>query len=327
MLAGSIVVHMSADAEGWGELSTELWACIFSLLKLDLTTVIVACDMEDLALEEQEQAQFHALRTVCKQMKAAFVQHQHLHSDLLLGSRFHQTHLPKLLEWIYTNGASVHNLVATCGSPALDTVLSCLHMQRSCLNAVSLSNINTATLLLLHRFDFITSCQLQPPTGQTLSLQALSALPQLTSLNLLRGQYTHLNAAERLTALLLNDCQASCHLDAQAVTSLQNVELCNATILRFHEHGLSACVHLRCLWCKHAFIEARRHAEDFAFDSSGAFMSENLSTLTALSEMTIKSDYRLQQLRFDLLGHLASLSHLCLVCPADLIQLPKCVGV
>ena len=247
-MSTSFPIQPTCDAEGWGELSTELWACIFSLLQPDLTTTIADWDLKDLTLKEQEQARFHALQTVCRQAKAAFVQHQDLHSDLVLGSQFHQTHLPKLVQWIHINGASVHNVVATCGSPALDAVLSCLHWQGACLNTVSLSNIDNATLLMLRGFDFITSCQLQPPNRQTLSLEALSALPKLTSLTLLSGQFTHWNAAVSLTALTLLDGQASCDSDSEAVTSLQHITLCEAAIFRFHEHGLSACIHLRSLW-------------------------------------------------------------------------------
>ena len=321
-MSASFPVQPTRDAEGWGELSTELWACIFSLLKPDLNTTIADWDLKDLTLKEQEQARFHALQIVCKPTKAAFVQHQHLHSSLVLGSQFHQTHLPKLLQWIHINGTSVYNVVTTCGSPVIDVVLSCLHSQGSRLTTVSLSNINTATSLLLHVFDFITSCQLQPPTGQTLSLLALSALPKLASLILLSGRYTHLNAAERLTALTLLDGHASCYSDSEAATSLQHIKLSNATILRFHEYGLSACILLRSLWCENGFIEARLPVDDFSSGMAGTDLPASLSELTAL---TVKSRYRNRgppRFSCDMLAQLPNLSHLCIFCPAELIKLP-----
>lgn len=88
----------------WNQLSTELWGCIFSHVKiyLDAGEYTFADDAE-----EREQASLYLLRTVCKKFNSVFEQHPLLYRDLLLGSQFSFDDLPSLTMWVQSHGESV----------------------------------------------------------------------------------------------------------------------------------------------------------------------------------------------------------------------------
>lgn len=192
----------------WAPLSSDIWGLIFSLMNPHLN---IGLCMSAPGHKQRDQASVCALQTACKKCRAAFLQHPQLQRDVLLGSNFNNSSLPNLLEWIRLHGDAVQNLGAECES---QTLMASLCMQKSCLKMVSLMQLTSSILDVLTFFHTLTAFHLMPSTGETLSLQKLCRLPNLTSLELLDGSFTHLDAAAHLTWLNMFRCDALCCQDS-----------------------------------------------------------------------------------------------------------------
>ena len=303
----------------WAHLSSDIWGVIFSLVNPHVNNGLC---MSAPGHKQRDQASVCALQTACKKCRAAFLQHPQLQRDVLLGSNFNNSNLPNLFEWIRLHGDAVQNLGAECESQTLMAALASLCMQKSCLKMVSLMQLTSPILDVLTFFHTLTACHLMPSTGETLSLQNLCRLPNLTSLELLDGSFTHLDVAAHLTWLNVFRSDALCCQDSLFASSLQVLGVQASTISHFHHQGISACCCLQKLYFNCGSITAVQDLESLVFNEQ-IYIASSLSNLTALTCLCIESENGTSHLLCQWLSHMMSLKQLTIACPAKLVIFPS----
>lgn len=199
--------------------------------------------------------------------------------------------------------------MATCWSPWLGAALALLHQQNPCLSHVHMiENATDPCLDLMALFSKITTCTLQLPTSQPLSLQALQALPHLQCLALHSGLYCGIDAAEHLTSLSMTRAQAECTHSCLCVRSLVQLELESSTIIGLHANGLAACSCLEALRCISSYICASDQAA--AVDRQEVQICASISSLTGLTKLHLGMYTQDAQVELCWLSRLSSLNRL-----------------
>ena len=174
------------------------------------------------------------LRTVCQTFKKVFEDQGDLNSLITVRKNTPGRHLLSLVAWLRQHQAHVKHLSVWQGSPLLESTLTALQSPHTCLESVYFhKGLPETAMSLLLAFQCITECTLCSCT-QDLSLQALSALPQLTNLSLQHGTFSCLETVAHLTALSLEQATAVCAQDCSCVTSLVCLSLYYARLVSFH---------------------------------------------------------------------------------------------
>ena len=287
------------------QLSIELWGCIFSHLSIILYIINIFVEDE----EEQDQASLYTMRLVCKKFNSVFEQHPLLYRDMLLGLQFTAGRLPSLIAWVQLHGRHVQNLAASCHSSPLDAVFTGLYLQGACLQLTSLEHVCNTSLSLLAMFTTLTTCNLHPH-HEEVDLQALSVLQQIVDLTIVQGQFSNSDTLAHLIHLQMQDCVATCNADCKSASSLLHINMNESAIVRFHEHGIAACCHLKRLRLQTGGIEAVCPSEHLTFDRQDLRVPESLSALTALTELVVQSRVKNRQLCFGWLSQLTTLRSL-----------------
>ena len=161
--------------------------------------------------------------------------------------------------------------------------------------------------------------------GSTNELAAFKALPHLISLDLTKGQFTHVDAAaQHLTSLNLTDCKARCFEDCLCVTSLRHLDCRHSNLQRFHQQGLPACSQLESLVCEASNIHAVDGAESVLFGGPDHFVPLSMSALTALSSLLFCCDAKDTSIELDWLTELTALKKFEAKFEAEIVVLPEC---
>ena len=160
-----------------------------------------------------------------------------------------------------------------------------------------------------------------------MSLQPLRALPNLISLELQAGEFTHVDAAaQHLTSLTLVNCKAGCFEDCLCVTSLRHLCCRRSKLQRFHQQGLPACSQLTTLVCDSSNIHAVDDAQSVLFGGPAHCVPLGMSALTALSTLSFTCDAETRSVELDWLTQLTALENLEAKLEADCIALPGCLS-
>ena len=160
-----------------------------------------------------------------------------------------------------------------------------------------------------------------------MSLQPLKALPHLISLDLAKGQFTHVDAAaQHLTSLNLRDCKARCSEDCLCVTSLRHLHCRHSNLRRFHQQGLPACSQLESLVCESSNIRAVDGAESILFGGPDHFVPLSISALTALTSLSFCCDAEDTSIELDWLTELTALETFEAKFQAEIVVLPECLS-
>lgn len=271
----------------WSRLSNELWGQIFAHLKKLLLRHYYSISSTQTAGESK----LYATRLVCRQFNNVFQECPDLYSSLtLIHSQHHPpcaTAVPSLELWIGQHHAAVRHIRASCNDDYVDAALRALATHGSGLAEVRLETASNLTISRLGAFKAIASCTLQGFRGQILSLQVLKTLPNLTQLNLLHGHFSEVDAAEHLTGLSINHCQAVCGSDCRCTATLVNLHLREARLERFHDKGLAACERLCKLACLESDVTAVDGRENMLFAASFFMPSKSLSAVTSLTSLSV----------------------------------------
>lgn len=208
-----------------------------------------------------------------------------------------------------------------CHSSPLDAVFTGLYLQGACLQLASLEHVCNSSLSLLAMFTTLTTCNLHSH-HEEVDLQALSVLQQMVDLTIVQGQFSNLDTLAHLTHLQMQDCVATCNADCKSASSLLHINMDESAIVRFHEHGIAACCHLKVLRLQTGEIEAVRPSEHLTFGRQDIRVPESL---TALTELVVQSRVKNRQLCFEWLSQLTSLRSLHVNASTDLV-LPQCLS-
>lgn len=198
---------------------------------------------------------FYSLPTVCKQFNAVLRRSTHLYRDLVLEKTVHDAHkalphLAALIKALQQMQGSTESIMMDCSGPIPATAFATLFGSHSCLRLVHLTDAQAPDLELLTAFRTVTHCVLQSVNWPlVLDLTALQTLPNLTKLRLEDGHFMSLEVCAHLTSLALDNSEVKCQFDCACVSSLRELSLCGARVLRFHFGGVSACAHLEALQC------------------------------------------------------------------------------
>ena len=235
-------------------------------------------------------------------------------------------HLPHCLRYIQRHSGSIKQLWGSTDCPWLEVVLAILFT-----HSAPISNIDGClrqqTLPLVVAFRTLTQLSIENEEEPSMSLKPLEALPNLTSLKLLSGDFDELDAAARhLTYLSLDVCTARSCNDCMCVTSLQELCCVSSVLVRFHHHGLPACSHLTSLTCVHSSIQGVIQAEHMLFHDVDHNVPANLSALTALSSLSLTCVAEVEDVEFGWLTGLTGLEELYLEADAGCVTLPECIS-
>ena len=227
------------------------------------------------------------LRLVCQTFNQVFEQSARLNSHVYVSKLVQSCSLPSLVEWLRRHRNHVKRLNVQHGSVWLESLLVALQSPDTCLEKVDVAASLPSSIVMLSTFQSITECSLH--SDFFLDLQALSALPQLTRLALQRGHFLCLDAAAHLTALTLKNAQAECMQECCFVTSLMELSLYNAELIRFYSRNVAACLNLQSLSVCEAYIGSTHSQQEF--DLSNVYqlhIPSGLSALTALTRLQLE---------------------------------------
>ena len=105
------------------------------------------------------------------------------------------------------------------------------------------------------------------------------------------ARYSHLDDSARyLTCLSLSCCKIECSQDCVFSTSLVELHLDRAQLMRFHDQGVAACSNLRTLSCDDAVVGATNAAYTLNLLSHSCVFPANFSLLTALTTLDLVLD-------------------------------------
>lgn len=178
-----------------------------------------------------------------------------------------------LLRWIRCHKYTTQTVVAICGSPWLEAALAALHQPQSCVRYLHvLEDATNTSLQSMAVYPGLRQCTPKSPAVKPLSLQPLQNLPHLQVLALRSGSHSGLEAATRLTSLVVEKADVKCAQNCLCVMSLVRLDLRQSTLVGLHNDGLAACSCLASLSCfssavcaseQHAAI-ARHNGDDCA---------------------------------------------------------------
>lgn len=260
----------------WEQMPDEVWATILSCLKPE----------QEEGLHHYHQSWFLSLPIVCKKFHSVFEGNPHLCPNLRLHNQRTSQHFAQLLTWVRGRASHLTHLAAYCGIPCLEAVLAVMQPQ-SCLDTICVEAPSMHTLSHLAAFKTLTQCVLLTPPS-LLSLRAMEALPDLTTIKLVQAHVADIEALAHLTALHFHSSQTVCKHSFRSATSLLSLDLKHASIDRFHDHGVLACTRLLSFKCQESSMEAYVRFYSLAVHSAGPLMSpKNLVHLTALTRLML----------------------------------------
>ena len=272
------------------QLPVELWKRIFQSLRPDSKGTVNSlwddADPEcDIAALLSDQARFHQLKLVCSRFHQVFLQHPELSAEVILAKGNASNLMPSLLLWLRRFAKSVTFFY---NSPYQDMVLGGLSCLESELAHAYLTGVSSATIHGLANFSSLRRCELNMPEN-ILDLQPLQFLACLSDLSLAGGTFFNLSVGSQLTNIHMESSRASCLQGPNYASSLKSLQCHHATLLDFHERGLSGCIGLEKLALTEAVVHAAMPEETFAVGSCVEFnIPGNMSELTQLSSLSIE---------------------------------------
>ena len=273
----------------WQELSSELWAGIFSLLQPDNLP---------LHLVTSDEAWLCQLPAVCIAFKAVFRTHPQLYCilwprQLSIAS---SSQLTALTIWCQQHSQHVKTMVCMHGGFVAETALTSLQSEHVALTRLMLSQLPWRAMPLLANFTRLVECTLvQPsrsPTGD-LSLRPLQGLSQLLTLTLEQGYFRDLDAAKQLTSLHMKDACVTCEHDCPSVHTLLKLEMYDTCLFELEHRGISACSILQDLTVNDSG-EYGTVEDSFSFCVSPPRIPAGLSAMTALTRLQFAHSNRRQ---------------------------------
>ena len=268
----------------WGQLSLELWNMILTHLQNTVST-------------GQRESVMRKLPMVCKRFGEVLRQ-SHFNRSIRVSRRLTINKLISVGDWIRHHGGCVNQWV-DLGSCTADT---CLFLLRSHGVPLVRSDVlcQIASVRIIAGFTGLVHCTLrQQSRGGSLSLEALQALPSLTTLSLKGETFTHVEAAAmHLTELLLDNCRAVCSHSCVCVSSLVLLKMIDSQLVHFHENGLSACNRVASLSLVSSVVPANNPVESFSND--GQFVvPRSMAAMTQLTglEFTCAGEVELDWLK------------------------------
>ena len=247
-------------------------------------------------------------------------------SRLFLVKELAGSHVPHFLGFIRRHSGSLSDLNAASGFLWLEMVLATLLTHQAPISRVS-GHIAGEAIHLLAALKTVTHCCLSGQQETPMSLQPLKALPHLISLDLAKGQFTHVDAAaQHLTTLNLRDCKARCFEDCLCVTSLKHLYCRHSDLQRFHQQGLPACSQLESLVCESSNIHAVDDADSVLFGGPDHCVPFSLSALTSLTSLSFCCDAQDIGVELDWLIELTALESFEAKLEAQIVLLPECLS-
>ena len=297
----------------WEQLSSEIWRVIFAQLPARPGLYRL-------------QHTFCELPLVCSKFHKILSGQPDMCPDLFLFRPVADGQVPHLLDFIRRHSGSMNELDVLYGYPWVELVLATLLTHQAPISRVAV-DIPGRALHLLAAMKTLTHCSLYGRQEASMTLQPLKGLPNLISLELEIGQFTHVDhAAQHLTRLALVDCKASCSEDCLCVTSLRQLSCLNSNLSRFHEDGLPACSQLQSLVCDSSNIHAVDAAESVLFGGPCHCVPLSMSALTALSSLSFTCEAEIRSVELNWLTQLTALETLEAKLEADRIVLPRCLS-
>ena len=293
----------------WGQLSLELWNMVLTHLQNTAST-------------DQKESVMRKLPMVCKRF-GEVLRLSHFRS-IRVSRQLTVDRIVSLCDWIRHHDGFV-NQWFDVSSGMTDAFLLVLRS-----HGVSLVRLDVlcqiASVRIIAGFTGLVHCTLRQPNRAgtpSLSLEALQALPSLTTLSLKGGTFTHVEvAAKHLTELLLTSCRAVCSHGCVCVSSLVMLEMKDSHLVHFHEHGLSACNRLVSLSLINCAAKANNQVESFIND--GLFLVPR--SMAALTQLTGLEFTRAGEVELDWLKHLTNLERLVVFgssAPTNVITFPE----
>ena len=285
---------------------------------------------------EHQQLWFWKLRTVCQAFSEVFTQHHVLNSDVCITSFLQSDHLPGLAAWIRCHEHSIEKLRIAMGSPWVEAILALLQSPSRLKRLYLALPLLDTSLHLVSGFHSLTHIELarkswsSHPTDKT-DVQCLQALPNLTSLHLMNGPFSGVEAAAHLTALSLTGAEVECVQDCEFVSSLIQLRLDLAQLASIHANGVSACWCLQSLQCSQSRVGSSDPIQELdCRTGKHVKIPSGLAALTAVTRLSLGFNTDAPSpLVFGWLTELTALRFLeavCLGCSASMI-FPKCLGV
>ena len=157
-----------------------------------------------------------------------------------------------------------------------------------------------------------------------ISLAPLRGLRHLTALSLACGEFKDLDAAMHLTALKLDQCEATCAGDCSMVSSLVQLQILESDVNKFHENGVSACSILTSLACKEAFISAIDPLNTLYLGENAYFeasLPASLANITTLRDLALET--ACAELQLCWLNSLSCLQSICICINGGVIEFPS----
>ena len=272
------------------------------------------------------------VRAVCTRLRTVIAQLPRLHSVLFLPGNVGIDGLPAVISSVQKYNMYLHTLVADCSPIAEQAIVSLLACHCPISTAYiahtkSADKLKT-TITLLGSFSSLTACMLNmhedtDSPHDSISLAPLRGLHHLALLDLSCGDFTDVDAAMHLTALKLDDCEASCAGDSLMVSSLAKLQISGSGLTGLHPYGVSACSALMSLDCKEAFIPANDQREVLYMMDDGYEESQfpaSMPSLTALTNLICAARWGADTLHIRWWNRLPSLRSISICMDAEQVD-------
>ncbi|KAL3156276.1 hypothetical protein ABBQ32_012549 [Trebouxia sp. C0010 RCD-2024] len=260
-------------------LTPELWAKVFAHLEESPEVA----NIWDYELQQQNQAQMHQLKLVCKEFGEVCASHTELVQRLYVSGDFSVSSLPSLLAWLRQSKNSLTIFTASCEGQLVHAVLAGLVASQLNIRAVGCT-LDAFSIPLVAGFANLEECAIWHSREQ-LDLAPLGSLPHLNHV-VLHGEFQQLYHLAGLTRL---DCSGA---DVSGVRkfapTLQHLEIDHSNMREVHPQGLSACTALTQLVLKNALMTD--NSEAIYLNHSLSLASTDLGGLTRLHTLKLGSN-------------------------------------
>ncbi len=279
------------------QLPAELWARIFESIRPN-SKELGDFRSNDRVRESKiaallsDQARFHQLKLVCSRFHQVFLVHPELSAEVILAEGNASNLMPSLSLWLRRFAKFVNTVTSFDISPYQEMVLGALSCPESELSYAHLTGVSSSTIHGLAGFSLLRRCHLNASSDMpedSLDLQPLQFLACLSDLSLAKGRFSHLSVGSQLTNLNIAGSHVQCMKGPNHASSLRSLYCDCATLLDFHEMGLSACIDLMKLALTETVFLAAMPEETLAVGSCVEFnISASMSNLTQLSRLSIE---------------------------------------
>ena len=272
---------------GWNNLSSEIWARVFSILAPEAAEAAARLQLLDEG-ELEIWSCYQELRLVSKAFNAIFRRNPGLSGLLHLGHGFSLEALSSFLVWV--QHSAFEAVLAECDAHMAEVALAALAAFANRVASVELHNISASGITVLTAFTFLSHCKLHGD----LDLDPLQHLQRLTSLSLVEGQFDNLGKLAHLTSLRMCDAQDHSNQDCEFTSSLQKLHMERGILHNLHALGLSACTSLRSLDCEMGEVAADRAEDWLDIWGSPLRLPSILSTLTQLTKLNLRVESQVE---------------------------------